>query len=83
MSTAMWNGRETDLKQIVSLKQNQNNPQVISLQKKLIDNNAELENTIADINMLNYPSKGIKTYGKSDESKWENDVSTDITDKGS
>ena len=69
MSTAMWNGRETDLKEIASLKQNWNSPQVISLKKKLIDNNAELENTIADINILNYPSKGINIYDKCDESK--------------
>ena len=37
------------------------------------------EDSSANFNTLNYPEESINPYGTSDESKWESNFSTDIT----
>ena len=51
----------------------------IVAKKKKIDNNTEIENTSVNFNTLNYPEKSVNTYDTDDESEWERDFSTYIS----
>ena len=51
----------------------------IVAKKKKIDNNTEIENTSVNFNTLNYPEKSVNTYDTDDESEWECDFSTYIS----
>ena len=51
----------------------------IVAKKKKTDNNTEIENTSVNFNTLNYPEKSVNTYDTDDESEWERDFSTYIS----
>ena len=51
----------------------------IVAKKKEIDSHTEIENTSVNFNTLNYPEKSVNTYVTDDESEWERDFSTYIS----
>ena len=77
----MVNSSETDLKKKASRKQNPKSPLIMSPEtNKKNNNNAKLEITIVDFNTLNHLEERTNTYYKRDESKWNRNFFTYISD---